>query len=98
MIKSNVALPSNFIVLRNFICVYRTAFNHKVTNPLFYITDLTPGGGVPFKTWLKVTGHRCLGPGGHGSAVERSKGSLVPQVKALNLPQFNAAFTILGAL
>lgn len=54
--------------------------------PLFIllITHLTPGGGVPVETRLKITRHLCLWPGGHGSAVKRSKGPLIPHVKTLD--------------
>lgn len=70
------------------------------SQPLFIlsITHLTPGGGVPVETWLKITRHLCLWPGGHGSAVKRSKGPLIPHVKTLDLSWFNATCTILGAL
>lgn len=61
-------------------------------------THLTPGGGVPVETWLKVTGRLGLRPGGHGPAVERSQGPLIPHVKTLDLSWFNAAFAILRAL
>lgn len=44
----------------------------RVSLIILRMTHLTPGGGVPVETRLKVTGHLALWPGGHGPAVERS--------------------------
>lgn len=60
---------------------------HLPHHPLIMLlmSHLPPGGRVPVQTWLKVTGHLGWRPGGHGSAVKRSQGSLVPHVKTLDL-------------
>ena len=70
----------------------------KLSTTTTAATHLTPGGGVPVETGLNVTGYLGLRPGGHGPAVERSEGPLIPHVKTLDLSGFNAAFTVLGAL
>lgn len=58
---------------------------HNISRHFPRAAHLTPGGGVPVETRLKVTGYLGLGPGGHGPAVERSQGSLIPHVETLDL-------------
>lgn len=77
---------------------HTTAFFHHLSHYSSHTAHLTPGGGVPVETRLKVTGHLGQRPGGHGPAVEGSQGPLIPHVKTLNLSWFNTTFTILGAL
>lgn len=68
--------------------------NQKINN----FTHLTPGGGVPVKTWPNITGLLRWRSGGHRSAVERSQRSFISQVETLDLSKFDASFTVLGAL
>lgn len=91
ILHASIHITVLFPETREHLCIFPQSFS-------LLITHLTPRGGVPFETRLKVAGHSGWWPGGHGPAVKRSQGSLIPHVEALDFSWFNATFTILGAL